>query len=195
MSNSTVKTIDISPTLRIRIEYDTESESPANWDNVGQITYRKGARNVLGTEAVDMDRFEEIELGIKNGTLIGLPVYAYVHSGATIATTPFSCPWDSGRSGWVYCTREAAVKEFGKKICTAAVRQSALKRMEGEVDTFDQYLRGEVYGYIVERVERDEDDEELGSERLDSCWGWYGLDYCIEQGRSAAERYKEEVAA
>ena len=194
MSYNTVKTIDISPTLRIRIEYDTESESPADCYNLGKITYRSGARNVLGTEAIDTERFEEIARGIENGTLIGLPVYAYVHSGSTIATTPFHCQWDSGRSGWVYCTREAAVKEFGKKVCTAAVKEKAMKCLRGEVDTFDQYLRGEVYGYIVERAVIDEDGDK-DWERLDSCWGHYGLDYCIEQGRAAAAHYKEEVAA
>lgn len=27
---------------------------------------------------------------------VALPVYLYEHGGATIATSPFSCPWDSG---------------------------------------------------------------------------------------------------
>ena len=188
MSNHTVKMIVITPTLRLRIEVDTDAESPASWDNVGEITYRKGSREVLGTEPINMDRYEEIGVGIKHGTLIGLPVYAYVHSGSTIATTPFSCPWDSGRSGWVYCTTEKAIAEFGKKILTAEVKAKTLQCLKGQVGTFAQYLAGEVYGYILEQAVMG------GYEELDSCWGMYGLDYCEEAGREAAAHHTEEVA-
>lgn len=187
MSNNTVETIDLSPDLRIRIEVDDDAESPKEWDNVGEITYRAGSRYTLGTEPVGMDRYEEIGLGIKHGSLIGLPVYAYVHGDATISTTPYGCPWDSGRSGWVYCTKEKAITEFGNKVCTEGVRAKALKALQGEVETFAQYLRGEVYGYVIERCEDGE------WEQLDSCWGMYGLDYCISEAQSTAQRYVEET--
>lgn len=39
--------------------------------------------------------------------------------------------------------------------------------MDLEVKTFDQYLRGEIYGFIIETVD---------GEHLDSCWGFYGED-------------------
>lgn len=193
MSKDSVETIDINPTLRVRVEYDNHAESPGDWDNVGQIAYCS-SRETLGTENVSRDRLDEIRDGIRDGSLIGMPVYAYVHSGATIATTPFSCPWDSGQSGFVYCTKEKAIEEFGKKIVTAKVRAKALKCLAGEVETFDQYITGQVYGFIVERVTRDEDGDEVDTEELDSCWGHYGLDYCKEQGIAAAKRYELEAA-
>ncbi len=192
MSNYTVETIDINPGLRIRIEPDIDSESPGEWGNVGKITYRKGSRYVLGTEEVDQERFEEIGRGIESGDLLGLPVCAFVHSGNTIATHPFSCPWDSGRSGWVYCTKKKAIAEFGKKVLTEKVREAALRCLQGEVETFAQYLRGEVYGYIVERVERDEDGDIVDTEHLDSCWGFYGLEYAIEEAKSSAQYHVEQ---
>lgn len=187
MTEDTVETIDINPSLRVRIEPDQDADSPAEWDNVGQIAYLAKSRYFLGTEKVSVDRMHEIDEGIESGKLIGLPVYAYVHSGSTIATKPFSCAWDSGRSGWVYCTREKAIAEFGKKLLTKKVREAALKCLQGEVETFAQYLEGDVYGYIVERVIRDEDGEEIDTEELDSCWGMYGLDYAKEQGKAQAE--------
>lgn len=79
---------------------------------LGKITYKGSSPYRLGNEPVSLGRFEQITKDINAGELIGLPVYAYVHSGETISTQPFTCPFDSGRSGWVYCTLKAALK-FG----------------------------------------------------------------------------------
>jgi hypothetical protein len=186
-TRNSVEVIDISPTLRIRIEYDDDPMSPAEWDNVGQIAYSDRSRNTLGTEGVDSERMREIQEGLHDGSLIGLPVYAYVHGGSTISTGAFSCQWDSGQSGFVYCTKEKAIAEFGKKILTAKVREKVLKCLTGQVDTFAEYLRGEVYGYIIERVTRDEDDDITDTEELSSCWGFFGEEYCIAEARASAK--------
>lgn len=45
-------------------------------------------------------------------------------------------------------------------------------------EEWNTYLSGDVYGFVVEDSE---------GEELHSCWGFYGLDYCIEEARSAAE--------
>lgn len=183
--------------IRVRIEYDEDADSPANWDNLGKIAYYNLARYVLGTEAVSPDRLDEIRDGIKSGALIGLPVFAYIHSGVVIAaarSNPFQCPWDSGQSGFVYCTREDAIKEFGKKRLTKFVRELALRCLVGEVETFSQYLSGDVYGYIVERVIRDEYGDEDGTEELEACWGYYGLDCAIEEGKAVAAHYVKKAA-
>ena len=37
---------------------------------------------------------------------VALPVYLYEHGGATIATSPFSCPWDSGFFGIIAVSLE-----------------------------------------------------------------------------------------
>ena len=41
-----------------------------------------------------------------------LPLYLYDHSGLTIATTPFSCPWDSGQVGWIAVERAPLLAAF-----------------------------------------------------------------------------------
>lgn len=182
----TYETIQVSDDLRIRIEQDTDAESPGTWDNVGEIAYCS-SRETLGTENVSRDRLDEISRGIRDGSLIGLPVYAYVHSGATIrAGKPFTCQWDSGQSGFVYTTKAKAIREFGKKIATHAVIERTLERLKGEVETFDQWLTGDVYGYVVERRVMG------GWDQVDSCWGFFGLDYCIEEAKSVAAHYATE---
>ena len=109
-------------------------------------------------------------------SLIWLPIYLYDHSGIAINTTGFSCRWDSGQVGLIYCTKEKAVQEFGKKICTAKVRAWALKCLEGEIKDLDQYLRGNVYMVTV--------FDPQGKE-IHSCAGYYGdADYCMSEGES-----------
>lgn len=177
--------------IRVRIEYDEDADSPANWDNLGKIAYYNRARYVLGTEAVSPDRLDEIRDGIESGALVGLPVFAYIHGAVTITTAesnPFQCPWDSGQSGFVYCTRQDAIKEFGGELLTKSVRERALKCLADEVETFNRYLNGDVYGYIVERVTSNDDEE------LDACWGFYGLDCAIEEGKAVAAHYVEKAA-
>lgn len=158
----------------LRILTDDDPMSPAEWDNLGQIAYCSD-RYTLGTESVSQDRLHEIGEKIESGEYIGLPVYAYVHGGATISTGAFSCPWDSGQSGFVYCTREKAIAEWGN---TPDCEANALRVLRGEVETFDQYLTGAVYGYTV--TDKDGDI-------VDSCWGFYGLETVEEEGEGSLE--------
>jgi hypothetical protein len=116
-----------------------------------------------------------IARGIDDGTLIGTEVYAFVHGGSTIATTPFSCPWDSGQSGFAVVPKDRAIKEFGKKVLTKRIRENVMKVIEAEVREFATFLGGDVYGIIIERLVGDEWEE------CESCWGFYGLDYAKEE--------------
>jgi hypothetical protein len=97
-----------------------------------------------------------------------LPLYLYDHSGITISTGPFSCPWDSGQIGYIYITKEKARKEYSWKYMTKSRIKRIINYLENEVETYDQYLTGDVYGY---RISNEDDDH------IDSCWGFYGHDY------------------
>lgn len=50
--------------------------------------------------------------------------------------------------------------------------------MVAEVETYDQYLTGDVYGYVIESEDGTVDD---------SCWGFFGLDHCIGEAKEAAK--------
>lgn len=95
---------------------------------------------------------------------IMLPLYLYDHSGLTMNTTGFSCQWDSGQVGWIYASKEDALKEFGGKSFTASTRQKAEARLRSEVEVYDTYLSGECYGYELYK----------NGELEDSCWGFIG---------------------
>lgn len=189
----TVDTIELSPTLRVRIVPDNDVEAPD--DDIFKITYSASSRYTLGTEGCNDERRDEIERGLADGSLIGWKVYAYVHSGATIRmadTNPFHRPWDSGQSGVVYAKREDVKREWGvgkSKRLTKEAMANVKGYAKGVVETFASYLEGDVYGYIVEEVRVNGDDDVVVEKTLDSCWGFFGLDYAKSEARAAGEAH------
>lgn len=91
-----------------------------------------------------------------------LPLYLYDHSGITINTTGFSCPWDSCQIGWIYVSHEDIKKEYG--ALTPETVQKAENLLRSEVKEYNYYLTGQCYGFRL---------YENGKE-IDSCWGFLG---------------------
>ncbi len=96
-----------------------------------------------------------------------LPLYLMDHSGITMSTGAFGCPWDSRQVGWIVCDKETIEREFDGK------RERAEKCLIAEVLTYDQYLTGDVYGFVVEERDGDDGDD---WDHVDSCYGFYGSD-------------------
>ena len=153
----------------VRIYIDEDPQNPrTEWDNITRMIcfhsrYTLGDKHDYQHE--DYASWYDLEQAIrkqeKPAALESL--YMYDHSGLTIRTTPFNCPWDSGQIGFVLVTMETARKEFGAKRRSPTLIKRCLDMIEAEVRTYDQYLRGEVYGYVNENND-------------DSCWGLYGYD-------------------
>ena len=109
--------------------------------------------------------------------MIALPVYLYDHSGLALATTPFHCPWDSGQVGWIWMTRDVALAAFsrGGKRLTPKMRRQAEEALQAEAREYHQYLSGNVWHIRVENEDGD---------IVDSCGGFYGSDYAVEEGQA-----------
>ena len=116
-----------------------------------------------------------------------LPLYLYDHSGITMRCHSFACPWDSGQVGWIYAPLEKVRKEYSCKAVTAKIRAKVITALESEVSTYDEYITGQVYGFIIEAPTQDENGESL-----DSCWGFYGLEYVIEEAKGSADYQARE---
>lgn len=121
---------------KIRIYPDLEAESPREWANVGTMACWH-SRHRLGDEQPKEDPQTYLNR-LPKGTII-LPLYLYDHSGLTIATHPFSCPWDSGKVGFIYVTPEKAKAEWPK---ARYWRKAAKRYLEQEVKTYDRWLTG-----------------------------------------------------
>jgi hypothetical protein len=161
--------IEINERIYATIEQDDCSQAP-DWYESVKIAYRKSSRYTLGNHGVSVDEMQEIEEKIESGELVGLPVYAYVHSGVALSTSPFGDPWDSGQSGFVFADPKRMAKEFGEDFDFKEILESAVKDLS-------TYLQGDVY---VIRVFVD-------GEEKDVIGGHYGLEYAKQEAKELAE--------
>lgn len=182
---------------KIRIEPDGDPQNPRGDDdgNIGKMIcfhrrYDLGDKHDYRHE--DYGGWEAMEAAIreKEEVAVILPLYLYDHSGITINTTGFSCGWDSGQVGFIFVSKAKLREFYLKKRLTASFLEKVKEWLRDEVKTYDQYLTGDVYGYVIE----DSDGNEM-----DSCWGFYGEESCLEEAQSVVNTYKtpaeREVAA
>lgn len=165
----------------IEIILDENPDSPRNLDNLGTMVcfhkiYDLGDEN-HGYNKNDYNTWDELRNAInkKENVAVILPLYLYDHSGLTINTTGFICPWDSMRVGFIFISKEKVREEYNVKYVTRTIQNKIKKYLIDEVKTYDKYLRGDVYGYRITDTETDEEK--------DTCWGFYGTDDCMEQAK------------
>ncbi len=135
--------------------------------------------------------------------IVALPLYLYDHSGLRMATSTagmVDVQWDVSSVGYIYITHDRIKKEMAtpvgkkknpslraiKKITPKVVARTE-SLLRGEVETYDDYLVGDVFGYIVEK----------DGEQVDSCWGYYpehsplrgkeDYDYCLKEARGVVD--------
>ncbi|WP_306006610.1 hypothetical protein [Aquicoccus porphyridii] len=176
----------------IKIYHDPDTENPREWSNLGTLIcwhrrYRLGDSHRFDSpEAFLRDRAgvsDQSDLSMEHlrdraeRKVVILPVFLYYHSGLAMNTIGFHCPWDSGQVGYVYVTLEAIRTEFGVKRVTKALREKAEDILRAEIVSYDAYLGGRVFGYVIKQ----------DGEEVDACWGFVG-DYepdCLLEARRA----------
>lgn len=164
-----IKEHELNDGHKLQIFQDTWAESPRSWDNLGTMAIfhkRYNFGDEVSFSSEEFDGWKEMEDYINNKlkAVVCLPIYMYDHSGITINTQDFSCPWDSGQVGYIYITEDKLKDEYGK--VTEEVIKKATEILKNEVQTMDIYLQGEVYGFSLVK----------GNEIIDSCSGFYGSD-------------------
>lgn len=185
---------------RVRIVQDEDPMSPREWDNVGIIVawhrsydlsddgekpdcdsetwMRNLAADQVNADDADLIPLEHVQR-ILEKYFVMLPVFMYDHSGITLSTsdTMFracdSVGWDWGQLGIIYCTMEKAREEWDGSDEDA--RKKAVSRMTGEIAVYDQYVMGDVWGYVCEEATVC-DHGDVHWDTLDSCWGFFGTD-------------------
>ena len=117
----------------------------------------------------DDDVSARVKKALENSVVI-MPISCYSHGGSTIWLGHPNDKWDSGYVGVALQTKEDTIRECGAD--EQSWKEVAKKNMQHEVECLDQYIRGDVYGYILEDKDGD---------NIDSCFGFFG-----ENGIAAA---------
>lgn len=170
----------------IEIFHDEHCENPIQtWDMLGEYycwhrRYNLGNSNRFETPA------EVITFARQSRSLL-FNLYMYEHSGINLSISnshyPFNDRWDAGQLGFILVDRQKALKEFGENRLTKQLKQKIYNIIEKEVKTYNQYLAGEIYGYVVSR----------DNEPVDSCWGFYGQTDCLNEAKSIVDCENKQV--
>lgn len=197
----------------LTVEQDECPQSPREWDNLCTMVclhsrYSIGDKHtfedyfelmqhlyldVTGkhwSDDHDSDDLNDIYNALKETDLILIKrLNAYEHGGITISTSsgyPYNDPLDSYIVGFVYVTKKTIFLECAG-ITEDNWKERADEYLEGEVETYDQYLRGDVYGFnltkkVIEKKFCPHCGEVIGEYEVewqeDGCWGFYGD--CLE---------------
>lgn len=178
--------------LTLKVLQDDHCEcDPRECENLGVMACFHG-RYTLGDDVTNINKhcahyfhdasaFREFS---EHNKPIMLPLYLYDHSGITMSTGPFGCPWDSGQVGWIFCSLDKACREYSVKRVTPTIRRKVLSVLEAEVRVYDEHIQGNCFGVVIE-----DDSGNL----LESCWGYHGYkcidwDYMLSEHRETAKR-------
>lgn len=147
--------------VTIEIERDEYAGNPRDeFDNVSTFYGFRGREIVGGKQDVEYRYPEELNEAIdelrRAGAVIveSWPRYAVIEP-------------KEGRAEW------------GRKW-----RKMAEKCARAELDEFESWANGEVYGYIIKNAD---------GEELESVWGFYGEQYAEEEAESSADLYEKEA--
>lgn len=167
----TVQTKTVGP-LTITISYDLDAQPPYEpYDCDPWGYFATFERNTTLSDGHPFDAPPDALAFAKEKGWEVFPLYKFEHSGVAYSISAFTCPWDSGQVGYVL---------VDPKECT-----NPEKYAKGVCEEIGDWCNGNVYGFIIE------DDD---GENLESCWGFYGLDYCMDEASGLAESINENVA-
>lgn len=189
---------------RLTMDIDECPESPREWDNVATIVSRGGDWDIsdegwrmnaeefaeflhkkLDKKCPEIKGLKDIDHIVNCGNaknyIVCEPIYMYDHSGQTISLKPFGCRWDSGCCGYIFVFKDEILNNF-ERATEDNWRDIADEIIKSEINVYDSYIRGEVYGYCLEEGHTVEHKDLITGEIwtsteyefVDSCWGFYG---------------------
>lgn len=170
----------------VGVVYDTYPESPREWSTLGTM-------NISGSwGSIEEEEFDYEEVMENYGLTIGksaredieklmakarehnniiLPVSVYDHSMQHFYVGFPTQRWDNYITGFIWAKEEDIKENFMVDEVTDKELDHTETILKGEIETFNQYANGEVYGFRTYDDEGNDDD---------SCYGFYGDEALVD---------------
>lgn len=177
-----IKSLEQKHGVKIEILMATDVENPRNWGTESSLVTALRRHHIIGDKRVSNDaelpegyssildafiqHLKEKQLTINDVTY--LPVYAYIHSGMTIATTPYNCRFDSGQAGYIYLSNKQAREQLGVKRLSRANKDAIHQQLIDEIALLDSYICDEVYTFTIDGEYPDEAGDFYGADIKES---------------------------
>lgn len=219
------------------IEPDEDAESPRHWDNLGHLACWQQARPrwlKLGDQELEpscgreeylerlveeanpgfVERLERRDLTPEQWQEAVTQAFSRYY-----VAIDWCHPQDGQAQGLIWVTKDRIREEYKVKRITKSVMGLAISALQSELDIYDQYLLGEVWGYqilevpdeIIEaeleycdaweelNLQENHEAQELDGWHdfpvIDSLWGIYGLEYAKEQAQAALAQAEADYPA
>lgn len=165
--------------MKLLIERDEHASSPSEYGDEGLFivaNHRQFYVPAPGEKRVPNSANEVVDKYSDTHHVFGLE--AYIHGGVVLALNgEGNFPdrqWDVSQVGFVFASKAEWTN-----------RADARKAVLGKVEEWNQYLSGDVWGYIIENDEGYD---------VDSCWGFYGEEYARQEGEAALAACEQRAA-
>lgn len=156
----------------IRIEADGDTESPEHWDDDCYLCLNLPRHVTIREKECD----EIIENGGKKPGFWVFKVYGYIHSGISLNFGGPRDAWDSGLAGVMVANKS----EFKS-------RDHAKKQAKFQLDSWNQWLNGDVYQFVILTTERCAHCNHVAESVLESCGGIYGLEDTVRAAKEQVD--------
>lgn len=183
---------------QIAIVYDSDPWDPWDGDNLGTVVHWSKRYN-LGTHIRELGEFgseQEVEeyLVKMMDAVVVLPLYLMDHGGVHLTTNAErfrmvdQLGWDWGHVGFIYTTRKKIQQMLGWKRLTKKRLKQIERMLEREVEMYDAYINGQVYGYVI---------IDPNGREVDMVYGFYGCDWgnIVASAQRAVDRLLARQAA
>lgn len=160
--------------FRVEIEPDPHPLDPrAEYDHLGRMVCWHRRYN-LGDKH-DWPTPQAFAADHPDSEILKRPLFLYDHSGLTMATKPFHCPWDSGQVGWIFAEKPRILAEFQRRRFSQPLRRRVFDILDAEVREYDAYLTGDVWCVTI---------RDAAGDIQDSVSGIIGYDTAVEEAQN-----------
>ena len=172
MNEYLIKTLKLDDE-QLKIYIDPEPINPRDWDNLGKMICWHNRYDLGDKHDYTIDEFHEF---LEKTNTVTLPLFLLDHSGLRMKNTSFNDPWDSGKVGYIYITYDDIRKEYDRKRVSKKLITQVYKILQGETETYNQYISGDTYCYTLSKLITCNLNE-VHEEFIDSCGGFYGFNF------------------